>query len=70
MKLDYINLGSELFMHRTKNELTRKEVAAQIGISMNSVREFEEGYSENPKVNIVLNICEFIGKSVYDFVIK
>lgn len=55
--------GERILIHRTRSGLSRKQFAAMLGCSVNTVANYEKGISQ-PDVNTLVKISDILGISI------
>lgn len=58
-------LGKNLRRYRLSRDLRQAELANEIGVSVNTIRQYEGG-KRQPREKQLSNICEFFGCSISD----
>lgn len=62
----YLRIERNLKLFRINADMTQKEMAARLGISVPTYSNYENGYSE-PPMKVIQNFCEVLGISEDDF---
>jgi len=61
--------SEDLFMFRTKKELSRSEAAKQIGVHPSNMQTLEEERYE-PKATSLYKVCKWLGKDMEYYFLK
>lgn len=60
-------IGDALRETRTKRGLTLDQAAPQLGMTKSQLSYYERGFVSGPDVNTVYKLCQWMGRSMYDF---
>lgn len=66
---DYEAFGKAVMVKRAEEKLTRNQLAQAMGYSHLSgylIESIEKG-AKDPRVGLVLNLCQWLGKNLYDY---
>lgn len=68
IKFDIEQFAEDIICKRILLSASRREVVEQSGINPNSIRDIEQGVSKNPTINTVVQMCEWLGKDVTEYI--
>ena len=65
MNIDFSNIGKRIQVTRMENNISQKEMADFLGISLNYISKLENGKTKI-ELKTFLKICDFLNISIYD----
>ena len=65
MNIDFSNIGKRLQETRIQNKITQKQMAKQLGISINYISQLEKGKA-SAEFEKFVRVCDFLNVSIYE----
>ena len=65
MNIDFSNIGKRLQETRIQNKITQKQMAKQLGISINYISQLEKG-NASAEFEKFVRVCDFLNVSIYE----
>lgn len=68
-KLNIKQLGHDLRVKRAENDVSQRKVASQIGTTLTTIGNIENGKRTSFNFNTILGVVTYLDKTINDYVI-